>query len=126
MRGRFLVKREDRLELLIFCGLHITANRPSKAVRLKSHSRTRVLFQTEKTLFRQAFRVNRRVYSAKSKIGVNFSKDIYDAIAQGDAPLKKRLARLTAIFSPGPVTTVGILLCGSSRAGEKAAAKDSA
>jgi hypothetical protein len=49
------------------------------------------LFLTEKTLFRQAFRVNRKVYSAKHKIGGNFPKHIYDAIVQGDAPWKKRL-----------------------------------
>jgi hypothetical protein len=49
------------------------------------------LFLTEKALFRQSFRVNRRVYSAKAKIGANFPKHAYDAILQGDAPWKKRL-----------------------------------
>jgi hypothetical protein len=48
------------------------------------------IFLTDETLFPQAFRVNRKVYSSKAKIGANFNRDIYDAIVQGDAPWKRR------------------------------------
>lgn len=48
------------------------------------------LYMTDKTLFPQAFRVNRMVYWGKQKIGNNFSKDQYDAIVKGDAPWKRQ------------------------------------
>jgi hypothetical protein len=45
---------------------------------------------TDETLFKQAFKVNRRVYSNKKKLGTNFSPQIYEAIVKGEAPWKKR------------------------------------
>ncbi len=48
------------------------------------------LYMTDKTLFPQAFRVNRLVYWGKQKIGSNFSKDQYEAIVNGNAPWKRR------------------------------------
>lgn len=48
------------------------------------------LFMTDKTLFRQAFRVNQMVYWGKRKIKANFSEDQINAVVKGDAPWKRR------------------------------------
>jgi hypothetical protein len=48
------------------------------------------IFLTDEGLFKQAFKVNRRVYKNKKKLGANFSPEIYEAIIKGEAPWKRR------------------------------------